>query len=62
LYILALAAQKASRTLGYIPSSVASRAREGILRLLCSGEIPLGDFRATFQYLKGLTRKLVRDF
>jgi len=31
----ALAAQKANRTLGCIPSSVASRAREGILPL-CS--------------------------
>ena len=35
----ALAAQKASRILGCIPSSVGSRAREGVLPL-CSGETP----------------------
>jgi len=35
----ALAAQKANRTLGCIPSSVASRSKEGILPL-CSSETP----------------------
>jgi len=38
----ALAAQNAKHTLGCIPSSMASRSREGILSLLCSGETPLG--------------------
>uniref|UniRef100_A0A663MBL4 Uncharacterized protein n=1 Tax=Athene cunicularia TaxID=194338 RepID=A0A663MBL4_ATHCN len=37
----ALAAQKGSRVLGCIQSSVGSRAREGI-RPLCSGETPPG--------------------
>jgi len=37
----ALTAQKANRILGCIPSSMASRSREGILPL-CSGETPSG--------------------
>jgi len=40
----ALAAQKANPTLGCIPSSIGSRAREGILPL-CSAQTPPGESR-----------------
>jgi len=44
----ALAAHKANHTLGCIPSSLGSRAREGILPL-CSGETPPGVLHPTLE-------------
>jgi len=41
----ALTAQKANHTLGYIPSSMASRLREGILSLCSSLVRPLQESR-----------------
>jgi len=45
-----LAAQKANCTLGCIPSSLASRSREGVLPL-CSGETPPGVLRPALEPL-----------
>jgi len=57
-----LAGQKTNCVLGCIKSSMASSSREAILPLYSSLMRLQRDLIAAFQYLKGPTRKLERDF